>query len=81
MRRLTVLLAIVAAMMFTVVPAASAHVHAFTPLQCHGSGNAGALVGFVKAADAASPMTGGPIIPENASGERPSGGQGIANAC
>jgi hypothetical protein len=63
---------------------ADAHVHGFTPLGCLTTDNpsAGAVVGFVQAADAAAPLQGpGGIIPENASGKRPSGGQGAENAC
>lgn len=71
-------------MVFGVVPAASAHVHAFTPLGCltTDNSNSGAAVGFVKGADAAAPLNGAtPIIPWNASGKLPSGGEGAANAC
>jgi hypothetical protein len=63
---------------------AGAHVHAFTPLGCltTDNPNAGAFVGFVQAADAAAPLNGAtPIIPANASGKLPSGGQGAENAC
>ena len=73
-----------ALMVFGVAPAASAHVHAFTPLPCltTDNPNSGATVGFVKAADAAGPLNGQtPIIPWNASGKLPSGGQGAENAC
>lgn len=84
MRRLAVLVLMVAMMMFAVVPAASAHVHAFTPLGCltTDSPNSGAVVGFDQAADQAAPLNGPtPIIPRNASGMLPGGGQGAANAC
>jgi hypothetical protein len=84
MRRSIVLVLLAALMVFAVVPAASAHVHRFNPVGCltSDSPNSGAAVGFVKAADAASPMNGPtPIIPENASGELPSGGQGAEHAC
>jgi len=63
---------------------ASAHNHAFTPLGCLTTDNAksGATVGFVKAADAAGPMSGPTgIIAENASGKLPTGGEGADNAC
>jgi hypothetical protein len=63
---------------------ASAHVHGFTPLGCltTDNANAGAVVGFEQAADAAAPMNGPTgIIPRNASGKLPSGGQGAENAC
>ncbi len=62
----------------------SAHVHAFTPLGCltTDNQNSGAIVGFVQAADAAAPLNGPTgIIPQNASGKLPSGGQGAENAC
>ncbi|HEX6302204.1 MAG TPA: hypothetical protein VF148_17260 [Acidimicrobiia bacterium] len=81
---MTVAVVVAALMVFGVVPAASAHVHAFTPLGCltTDNPNSGAVVGFVKAADAAAPMNGDtPIIPWNASGKLPSGGEGAANAC
>lgn len=84
MRRFTVAFIVAALMMFGVAPAASAHVHAFTPLGCltTDNSNSGAVVGFEKAADAAAPLNGAtPIIPLNASGKLPSGGQGVANAC
>jgi hypothetical protein len=63
---------------------ASAHVHGFTPLLCLtvDSPSSGAFVGFEQAADAAAPLQGPTgIIPQNASGSLPSGGQGAANAC
>lgn len=84
MRRFTVAVIVAALMVFGVVPAASAHVHAFTPLGCLTTDNAnsGAAVGFEKAADAAAPLNGDtPIIPRNASGKLPSGGEGAAHAC
>jgi hypothetical protein len=61
---------------------AGAHVHAFTPLGCltTDNPNSGANVGFANAADAAAPLSGG-VIPQNASGKLPSGGQGAENAC
>ncbi|MDH3754146.1 MAG: hypothetical protein OEU32_09775 [Acidimicrobiia bacterium] len=70
------------ALLTTAVPA-GAHVHGFTPLGCltTDNPNSGAAVGFNQSADAASPHSGGPIIPLNASGKLPSGGQGAANAC
>lgn len=74
---------LVAVMSLTAIPA-SAHVHGFTPLGCLTTDNAnsGATVGFVRAADAAAPLNGPTgLIPLNASGHRPSGGQGAANAC
>jgi hypothetical protein len=60
MRRSIVLVLLAALMVFAVVPAASAHVHRFNPVGCltSDSPNSGAAVGFVKAADAASPMNG-----------------------
>ena len=64
--------------------AAGAHNHAFTPLGCltTDNPNSGAIVGFVKAADAAAPLNGpSPIIVVNASGKLPTGGQGAENAC
>ena len=64
--------------------AAGAHNHAFTPLGCltTDNPNSGAVVGFVKAADAAAPLNGpSPVIVVNASGKLPSGGQGAENAC
>jgi hypothetical protein len=64
--------------------AASAHNHAFTPLGCltTDNPNSGAIVGFVKAADAAGPLNGpSPVIVVNASGKLPTGGQGADNAC
>ena len=84
MKRVVVLILLVGLMMFAVIPAASAHVHGFTPLGCLSTDNpnSGAAVGFVKAADAAAPHNGdSPIIPVNASGKLPTGGQGAANAC
>jgi hypothetical protein len=63
---------------------AAAHVHAFTPLGCLTTedANSGAVVGFAQAADAAAPLNGPtPIIPLNASGTVPSGGQGADHAC
>ncbi|MET0565159.1 MAG: hypothetical protein ABW021_01775 [Acidimicrobiia bacterium] len=82
MKRLAILLLLVGVMMFAIVPIASAHVHAFTPLGCLAtdSPNSGAVVGFNMAADAAAPLTSG-IIPLNASGKLPGGGQGAENAC
>jgi hypothetical protein len=69
----------------TMASPAPAHVHLFTPLGCLTTDNAnsGAAVGFEMAADQAGPLQGGtpPIIPLNASGKLPSGGQGAANAC
>jgi type I restriction enzyme R subunit len=42
----------------------------------------GGAVGFNQAADAAAPLNGPTgLIPLNASGKRPTGGQGAANAC
>jgi hypothetical protein len=64
--------------------AAGAHNHVFTPLGCltTDNPNAGAIVGFAKAADAAAPLNGpSPVIVVNASGKLPTGGQGAANAC
>lgn len=84
MKRWAILLLLVGVMMFAVVPIASAHVHAFTPLGCltTDSPNAGAAVGFTQAADGAAPLQGPTgIIPWNASGTLPSGGQGADNAC
>ena len=63
---------------------AAAHVHGFTPLLCltTDNANAGANVGFVQAADAAAPLNGPTgLIPLNASGKLPTGGQGAENAC
>jgi hypothetical protein len=64
---------------------ATAHVHGFTPLGCltTDAAQSGAAVGFERqqAPEGTPPFTGGPIIPENASGTRPSGGQGAENAC
>ncbi len=63
---------------------ASAHVHGFTPLGCltTDDANAGAVVGFEQAADQAAPLNGPtPLIPLNASGKRPTGGQGADHAC
>jgi hypothetical protein len=63
---------------------AAAHVHGFTPLGCLTTDNAnsGALVGFVQAAEAAAPLNGPTqIIPLNASGSLPSGGEGAEHAC
>lgn len=84
MKRLSVLVVSASLMILSIAPAASAHVHAFTPLGCLSTDNpnSGASVGFVKAADAAAPLNGpGGIIPENASGTRPAGGDGADNAC
>ena len=84
MRRIATALVVAALMMFGIVPAASAHVHLFTPLGClpTDNPNSGAVVGFAKAADAAAPLNGAtPIIPWNASGKLPSGGEGAENAC
>jgi hypothetical protein len=64
--------------------AAGAHNHAFTPLGCltTDNPNSGAVVGFVRAADAAAPLNGpSPVIVVNASGKLPTGGQGADNAC
>ena len=63
---------------------ADAHVHGFTPLGCltTDSPNAGAIVGFEQANDNAAPLNGPTgLIPLNASGKRPTGGQGAENAC
>ena len=84
MKRLAVLVLLVGTMMFSIIPAASAHVHAFAPLGCltTDNPNSGANVGFDKAADQAAPLNGPTgIIPRNASGKLPSGGQGADNAC
>lgn len=84
MKRVVVLILLVGLMVFAVVPTASAHVHGFTPLGCltTDSPNSGAAVGFNKAADAAAPLNGPtPLIPLNASGKKPTGGQGADNAC
>jgi len=84
MKRVVALILLVGLMMFAVVPAASAHVHLFTPLGCltTDNPNSGAAVGFNKAADAAAPLNGPTgIIPWNASGKLPTGGQGADNAC
>jgi hypothetical protein len=73
----------VTALVVTAAPA-SAHVHAFTPLGCltTDNANAGAVVGFVQAADQAAPLNGPTqVIPLNASGTLPTGGQGAENAC
>lgn len=70
--------------LLTLAAPAGAHVHGFTPLACLevDSSSSGAAIGFDRAADAAAPMHGEtPIIPRNASGKAPSGGQGAANAC
>jgi hypothetical protein len=70
--------------LFVMVSPASAHVHAFTPLGCLTTDNAnsGAVVGFQQASDQAEPLNGPTgIIPRNASGKLPSGGQGAENAC
>lgn len=83
-KRITVAVIVGCLTLFGVAPAASAHVHAFTPLGCLTADNvnSGAAVGFVQAADAAGPLNGAtPIIPWNASGKLPSGGQGAVNAC
>lgn len=84
MKRWIVLVLSVALLMLTIAPVASAHVHGFTPLGCltTDNPNSGAAVGFNQAADAAAPMNGPtPIIPWNASGKLPSGGQGADHAC
>ena len=84
MKRLAVVALLVGVMMLALMPVASAHVHGFTPLLCLSvdNSNSGAAVGFDKAADAASPLNGPtPLIPLNASGKLPSGGQGAENAC
>ena len=84
MKRLAALLLLVGVMMLSMAPIASAHVHGFTPLGCLTSDNpnSGAVVGFVMASDAAAPLNGPTgIIPRNASGKLPSGGQGAENAC
>lgn len=84
MKRLVVLIVMVGVMMFAVVSIASAHVHGFTPLGCltTDSTNSGASIGFDQAADAAGPMHGeSGIVPVNASGKLPSGGQGADHAC
>jgi hypothetical protein len=84
MKRVAVLLLVVGLMMFAVIPAASAHVHGFTPLGCLTTDNphSGAVAGFNQAADAAAPLNGPtPLIPVNASGKLPTGGQGADNAC
>ncbi|MET0728259.1 MAG: hypothetical protein ABWZ76_08185 [Acidimicrobiales bacterium] len=63
---------------------ASAHVHGFTPLGCltTDNANAGAIVGFEQASDSAAPLNGPTgLIPLNASGKRPTGGQGAEHAC
>ncbi len=84
MKRWIVLVLSVALLILTIAPVASAHVHGFTPLGCltTDNPNSGAAVGFNQAADAAAPMNGPtPIIPWNASGKLPSGGQGADHAC
>jgi hypothetical protein len=84
MKRVVLVLLVVGLMMFAVIPAASAHVHGFTPLGCltTDNPNSGAVVGFDKAADAAAPLNGPTgLIPLNASTKRPTGGQGADNAC
>lgn len=83
MKRVTVALMLAAVMLLAAAPAASAHVHLFTPLGCltTDNSNSGAVVGFNKAAEAASPMKGGPIIPFNASSKELTGGEGAENAC
>lgn len=84
MKRSIVLALVAILMLFALMPVASAHVHAFTPLGCltTDNQNSGAIVGFVNAADAATPLNGPtPIIPWNASGKLPSGGEGAENAC
>jgi hypothetical protein len=84
MKRWIVLVLSVALLILTIAPVASAHVHGFTPLGCltTDNPNSGAAVGFNQAADAAAPMNGPtPIIPLNASGKLPSGGQGADHAC
>jgi hypothetical protein len=70
--------------LFAMASPASAHVHGFTPLGCltTDNANAGAVVGFEQAAEAAAPMNGPTaIIPRNASEKLPTGGQGAENAC
>jgi hypothetical protein len=62
----------------------SAHVHGFTPLGCltTDNPNSGAVIGFDRSSDQAAPHHGlSLIIPVNASGSLPSGGQGAVNAC
>ena len=84
MTRSGIALAVGAIASFALVSPASAHVHGFTPLGCltTDNPNSGAVVGFNQAADAAAPLQGPtPIIPWNASGSLPSGGQGAENAC
>ncbi len=84
MKRTVVLVLLTVATLFTGAPAAWAHVHLFTPLACltTDNPNSGAAVGFNQAADAAGPLNGPtPIIPWNASGKLPSGGQGADHAC
>jgi hypothetical protein len=76
--------ALVAAISLLTGGAADAHVHGFTPLGCLTTDNAnsGATVGFAQASNAAAPLNGPtPIIPRNASGKLPSGGEGAENAC
>lgn len=87
MRRMTRILAgaaITGGALFVATSPASAHVHGFTPLGCLTTDNAnsGASVGFDQANDAAAPLQGPTgLIPLNASGQRPSGGQGAEHAC
>lgn len=83
MKRVIRTVVLVGMMTFAAVPA-SAHVHGFTPLPCltTDNPNSGAAVGFDQAADAAAPLNGPTgLIPLNASGQRPTGGQGADNAC
>lgn len=67
MRRLILLVLLVAQMMFVAVPVASAHVHGITPLTCEGVGNAtsgGIGTNGTPAADAnGGPITG--LIPRD----------------
>ena len=84
MKRLAILVLLVALVVVSIAPVASAHVHAFTPLACltTDNPNSGAAVGFNMAADAAAPLNGPtPLIPLNASGKLPGGGQGAEHAC
>jgi hypothetical protein len=83
-RALALVVVVTGGALVTLENPAAAHVHAFTPLGCleTDNANAGAAVGFDQAADAAGPLNGStPIIPWNASGTLPSGGQGAENAC
>lgn len=75
---------VTAGALITLGSPAAGHVHGFTPLGCleTPNSNAGAVVGFAQGADAAGPLQGPtPIIPLNASGKLPSGGQGADRAC